>query len=412
MHETRSGDARRPRVMRWAMAMSGLMMAIGCVSHAPPGAGPPSFGAAPDPTKRQEPLPAENGWNATLVIDNGDVGIWTVRAFPVFEAYGTRELVGLDDSGRCHVMVGYSGKWTPVDACHDGKWLGGLAHGDVDPRVPGSEIYTGGQKGNLYMVRGYENGVLDCRRISYFPGMEIHTVLAGDLDTTNDGAELLVYTRPGALYRVTPTGDHGAFESELVETLSGRVRDAVVLPTREGEAVEVLTASRNGLLEIHRFGVAGPEHEVVYRTEMGFGRLSLRPESTSTRTTVYVSQDDGCILRFERYESAWSHEVIYRGPQGPRGVAAGRFDADPAVETVAVFGYSGRVELLTRRDGGWTIETIFVDRDKGHWLTAAELDSRNATDELVGSGYGARIFLLSRPPAYGTNDRAATAPDG
>jgi hypothetical protein len=68
---------------------------------------------------------------------------------------------------------------------------------------------------------------------------------------------------------------------------------------------------------------------------------------------------------------------------------------------IAIYGYSKRVELLSRRADGWHAETIFHDIEKGHWLAAAELDGRNNTREIIGTGYGGRIFYLSRPPGYG-----------
>jgi len=37
--------------------------------------------------------------------------------------------------------------------CGDGKWLGGLCHGDVDPRIAGAELYTGGQNGTSISSR-------------------------------------------------------------------------------------------------------------------------------------------------------------------------------------------------------------------------------------------------------------------
>jgi len=50
-------------------------------------------------------LPAAPGWEATVVHDRGDIGIWTVKAFQVFPSYGTPEVVGLDDKGRLTVHV-------------------------------------------------------------------------------------------------------------------------------------------------------------------------------------------------------------------------------------------------------------------------------------------------------------------
>ena len=357
-----------------------------------------------DPSKAEVPLPCTAGdWRATLVLDNGSTGVWTVESFPVFEPFGSPEVVGLDDLGRCHVLVSYSGKWTPLTRCGDGAWLGGLCHGDVDPRIAGAELYTGGQKGNVYQLVAHPHGALDCRLIAYLPGLEVHTLVCGELDPRRAGAEVLVFTSPGALYRLSPTGPDGTFETERLESLPGRVRDVLLLPAEEGRGPELATVSRAGALAVLTIDAQGTHWSTVHEDAMGMGRIALRPPRAGEPTVLYSTLDDGRVLRHERGEGGeiWRSELIYAGPQGPRGIAAGRFDADPSVETVAVFGYSHKVDLLARRGSTWTVETLFEDRDKGHWLAAAELDGRNGTDEIVGSGYGGRIFLLARPPGYG-----------
>jgi len=143
---------------------------------------------------------------------------------------------------------------------------------------------------------------------------------------------------------------------------------------------------------------------------MGMGRIALRRGDDPL--VLYSTNDDGMVWRHERRaDRGWAHELVYAGPQGPRGVVSGRFDADPTRETLAVFGYSRDVEVLTRPSSGtgpWEVETIFTDRDKGHWLAVGELDGRNSTDEIIASGYGARIVLLSRPPGFGLEGTAVT----
>jgi hypothetical protein len=355
---------------------------------------------AADPTRAEVTLPCvADDWRATLALDNGATGIWTVASFPVFEQYASPEIVGLDDLGRCHVLVSYSGKWTPLTRCGDGKWLGGLCHGDVDPRIQGAELYAGGQRGNVYQLVPYPHGALDCRLIAHLPGLEVHTLIAGELDASRAWRELLVFTSPGRLYRLSPTGPDGRFEVELAMEMPGRVRDALLLPARPGRAREVATVSRAGALELLSFDEHGPRRDVVHETSMGMGRIAMRPGDP---VVLYTTLDDGRVLRHERRaDDSWRSETIYRGPQGPRGIAAGHFDADGSVETVAVFGYSREVQLLARTPRGWAVETLFVDRDKGHWLATAELDGRNDTDELIGSGYGGRVFVLARPPGFG-----------
>lgn len=367
----------------------------------------------PDPKEQYVPLSARAGWQANLVVDYGETGVWCVKQVPFFGTYAVDELIGLDDLGRCNILVSYSGKWTPKRTIEEGRWLGCLWHGDLDPRAEGAELYTGGALGNLYQVRAYPFGLSDHRLIAQFPGMEIHTVIGGELDPRVSGSELLVFTRPGALYRVRPTGEHGSFEQEKLMDLPGRIRDAVAIPSGQGfPDGALLTTTRAGHVGLVTIDEVGAHYEMQWKTTTGLGRLSLRKTAPGDPLVAYVGLDDGRVQRLQyQPEDEWSVETIYRGPMGVRGVAAGRFDENPATETVAVFGYSGKVQLLTRAKGQWTAETLFVDRDKGHWLSACEVDARNNTDELVGSGYGGRVFVLRRPVGYGFDDQVPGDPD-
>ena len=99
---------------------------------------------------------------------------------------GSPEVVALDDEGRCTVLVSYSGRWSPVRAVHDGRWLAPVAHGDLDPEVPGPELYVGGERGNVYQVVGHKSSVLDARLVAELPGREVHTLVLADLEDRND----------------------------------------------------------------------------------------------------------------------------------------------------------------------------------------------------------------------------------
>ncbi len=363
----------------------------------------------PNPALAEVPLPAKAGWNATLVLDNNGVGIWTVEALQVFPQTGTLEIVGLDDLGRVQVCTGYSGKWTPISVVSDGKWLGGLAHGDIDPRISGAEIYTGSQQGNLYQIVAWPHGILDYRLIAHLPGREIHTIVAGNLDAASPGPVLIVFTRPGGVYRVTPTGKDGKFETKQLIDYDGRVRQALVLPHAKDETPAIATVSHNGRLELLRLTRDGPKWRTLYEDAMGMGRVALKPTAAGQPLVLYTTHDDGRILRHEQRGDNWSTETIYLGPQGPRGVVAGGFGETPDLETIATFGYSRSVELLTRTTNGWRTETIFEDTDKGHWLATAELDGRNNTREIITSGYSGRMVLLARPPGFGRSELAIHA---
>jgi hypothetical protein len=358
-----------------------------------------------DPRAGEVPLPSSGGWNAFLVLDNSGVGVWTVKSFPVFPRLACPEVVGLDDRGRCLVLTNYSGKWAALETLQEGVWLGGLEHGDLDPRIPGSELYTGSQLGNVYQVITHPEGHIEHRRIGRIEGRAVNTIVAGELDAA-PGAEIVIFTWPGGLYVLRPDGPRD-WSIEHLGDVPGRIRDAVILPG-DGAVPEMATVSRNGRIELLSLTADGPRWRRIYEAPMGLGRIAMRPSRSAAPLVLYATHDDGRILRLTRGAGEkWQVETIYLGPQGPRGIAAGRFTADPDTESVAIYGYSGRVELLTRKgDAPWKVETLFQDPDKGHWIAVCEVDGRNATDELVASGFGGRIVLLARPPGYGRTELA------
>jgi hypothetical protein len=135
------------------------------------------------------------------------------------------------------------------------------------------------------------------------------------------------------------------------------------------------------------------------------GRVALRPVGRRRHRALLLPRRRArAPPRARRHQHLDDRDHLPRATQGAQGLVAGRFDAGASVETVAVYGYAGRVVLLSRRATGWQVETLFRDRDKGHWLAVAELDGRNSTDEIVASGYGARIVLLARPVGYGRTE--------
>lgn len=339
-------------------------------------------------------------WRASLVLDNDPVGIWRMEPLQFFPQYATPEVIGLDDQGSCWIMVNYSGKWTPTRLINDGVWLGALDHADVDPRAPGKELYVGGKRGVLYQVRSYHDGLADARRIATFDGREVHTIVAGALREDSHAPEILVFTRPGALYRLVPQSD-GTFANEFLGELPGRIRDAQLL----ADGKTIVTAGRDGKISLLRMTSAGPSWETIHEVASGRGRLATGKMQASGMPLLYSSGDAGRIFRHELgADGQWQTTTIYSGPLGPRGLVAGHFLPDHNKETVAIFGYSGRVELLVHEGEQWKASTLFTDRDRGHWLSKIEIDGRNNTDEILLSGYGARMVLLSADPGTGVDE--------
>jgi hypothetical protein len=381
--DTRPSDDRGAR--RWA-----------CCSDA-------SLLPAGDPSRGEIPMPgAARGWTAFHLFTSDTWRLHCVGADRLTGFYGSPQVVVLDEKGRCVLLQSDSGKWSPKVVVEDGKASSAWASGDLDARVEGRELYVGGGAGNLYQVvnrgrRGWETNL-----VASVPDVPLSKLVLGDLVPSRPGNEMLAFTNTGPVYEVSaPSADDGRFRMEEIGDLGARARDAVLLPGAAGRPPRVAVVLQSG------------EVALVTRTEAGIARTALCEEPMSIARiarrrsegpeVVYVARVDGLILRFaEKEDGAWTREMIYAGPQGPRGLAAGRFDADPRKETIAVFGYSKKVQMLSRRPGeAWRAETLYADTGGGHWLAAAELDGRNATDELVGGGFSYHVFMVAREPGYG-----------
>ncbi|MBX3461620.1 MAG: hypothetical protein KF830_00475 [Planctomycetes bacterium] len=361
-------------------------------------------------TTASRPLPAANGWSAREV-HRADAGVWYARIESVVEANGQREIVLGDDKGRLVLLTGYSGQWTARDVVCDGQWVAPTAPADVDPRVPGRELYAAGRAGSVHQVtlrrQPFGQFRLESREIGHAAGEEFHAVLAADL-VPGGASELLAFGVSGAVWALAAEGAEGAFGMRRVATLPGRVRDTIVVPGGGAALPHVLAVTRSGhLLRLQLAGDGAP-HRVLLHEDCGLGRIAAAPDRPEV---VYVARDDGVLLRLELDGDGLARrEVVFVGPEGLRGVAAGRFFADGR-EAVAVYGYGRTVHLLSRTDGGaFTAEAVFTGAQRGHWLAVGELDGRNGTDELVAAGFDGQVVLLARVPGHGLPG-VAVAPD-
>tara|TARA_R110002072_G_scaffold105744_1_gene231161 strand:- start:44002 stop:46575 length:2574 start_codon:yes stop_codon:yes gene_type:complete len=368
--------------------------------------------------KQQATQPSSSGaaWRTSSVHESS-AGVWYANVSQVVAGYGQPEIVATDDDGRLLVFSVYSGNWTTHSVTCDGLWLAPSRPSDVDPRIPGNELYAAGRAGSIHQVtlrpQPFARFTLESREIAHVAGEEFHAIIAADL-IPGGSDELLVFGITGAVYQLIagPAGQN--FTIRKVATVPGRVRDVIRMsPNADANAdtsgdasgdasVAMLGASRSGHLLRMTLSESGLAFAEVLHEDCGLGRIASSPNSG----IYYVTRDDGILLRVAFGTHATpginsvDRQVLYAGGQGLRGVAAGRFFADQR-EAVAVYGYDQRVHMIVRQpDGEASVETIYRSKQRGHWLTVGELDGRNGTDELVATGFDGAVVLLARSPGY------------
>lgn len=368
-----------------------------------------------DPAGGEVPLPkASAEWNAFHLFTSDTWRVHAIGAGHLTRPDGPPEVLFLDELGRCILLTGDSGKYSPRVVVEDSASMSAWAAGDLDPRVPGTELYVGGGSGHVHRVnarpkRRWVAGQAAPESppstvVGSFEGASLSKFVLGEIDVSRPGNEMLAFTNNGPLLDVRPDPNDGdGLVLTQIGDLGARCRDAVLLPATDGRPPRIAALLETGEVGLLVRTEAGFTKSSMCQEDGSIARLARRAPSAGQAEVVYVARIDGLILRFlEQADGTWQREPIYAGPNGPRGLAAGHFDVDPAVETVAVFGYGKKVQLLRRRPGSaWEVETIFVDTGGGHWLTAGELDGRNTTDELVGGGFSYHVFLLTRIPGAG-----------
>lgn len=370
------------------------------------GAAPAAVPAPADGLPAGSLLSVRDGWEARAWLDQGTTGVWTVQCLDVVPDYAGPEVVAVDDKGRLHILFTYSGRMYQWQVVEDREWLGGVWLADVDPSIPGPELYTGGRRGNLYQIVWKPWAAFSATTPCHVNG-ELNNVVAADFEPSRPGNELLGFLHPRGIVRFRP---ENGFAPEEVNADAIRLRDAAVF--RDGDRDAAIVASRDGTLGVLRAGDDGRYRiDVIAKRSNGFGRVTKSPWTENGSPVFFAGNDDGSVLRITRDATGrFVARDIWLGTRGVRGVAADVFGDDPSRETVAVFGYGREVVLLERgADGRFAGTTIFTDREKGHWICAGELDDRNSTRELVCCGFGGRVVVISRAPGFGRAEPASPA---
>jgi hypothetical protein len=324
----------------------------------------PAF--AQPPAIASTPLPAGPGWRAER-IHKSDGGVWYAHIDKVVDAYGQNEVIAGDDKGRLLLLTVYSGQWTAHSVVCDGQWLAPTCSSDVDPRVPGRELYAGGKSGTVHRVvlrrEPFARFHLESIEIGHAAAEEFHAVVAADL-VPGGSEELLAFGITGATFQLSAEATGDAFTMRRVATLPGRVRNVVVEPGPGGGPASVFGVARSGdWLRLQLRGDA-LHHEVLLHEDCGLGRIA---KAKGLPGVFYLTRDDGVVLRVQiGAGGVVAREPIFAGGQGLRGIASGRFFADGR-EAVAAYGYDKTVQ--PDRPRGWRV----AGRDRVHVRTAGPL---------------------------------------
>jgi len=336
-----------------------------------------------------------------IEVWKGDAAFERVKVGRPDAADPNPQIVGVDQGGRV-VLVHWKDGATPRGEVvfTNPSEMTGLYVGDVDPSVPGEEIYAGGA------VKGDDGGTVT--QIAITPqGPRVRRVWTGTgyvhsiTRIPGDAPRLLVTTYKGELHVISPAAGDGAWYDRLLwtdpDTASKdverpKIKDAGFLVDPTGatphEALVVWKTGRALLVDVDRPDAA----RFVHDEDGGLSRVSPDPDGGA-----YVTGYKGRVLHFVRDGATLRVECIDQEftDSGLRGIVQGRFPLPQGgVAPLAIFGFHRLCRALSPRLSAWDATTLFRDVERGHAIEPCDLVPGNDADELVLAGYSNRIVVL------------------
>lgn len=285
--------------------------------------------------------------------------------------------------------------------------LTGLSISDLDPAVPGEEIYVGGYSGGTGMegtggqvlqlvLQPGSKGKARVRQIFSGP-VYIHSVERVEPQAAGEGPKLLVSTYDGSIHLLTPTAS-GPWDDRVLHTEppsddpdAVKIKDVGFLRDPSGRAPhEALVAFKTGRLLQIDIDHPGDAHYILDEPG-GLSRITPDPDGGA-----YVTGYFGRLMHWVPGANGLEMTVIDQEgvDSGLRGVVLGDFPVDGTVAHKVVFGFHKLCRALVPRLGVLDPVTLYVDIDRGHTIEAADLVPGNGADELLLGGYSLRVTML------------------
>lgn len=335
---------------------------------------------------------------ASHVAWRGDGKVECVRVGDADAASAGPEVVGVDDVGRVVVVRFPSMRGEEVWR-HTAR-LTGLLVADVDPSVPGSEIYAGGhfegESGGAVFQVVLVPGAPARVRLVHRGAAFVHAMARIEPARAGEPPQLLVADYAATVHLATPAPGAGPWPTRVVhvepptDVVEGtEMKDAVALGGRR--AFVAVKSGRGVLLDL-----AAGTAEAIHVEPGGIARAAADDAGR-----LWLAGTAGRAVLLERGDFGWRATPLFQDTDGLRGVALGSFPLAGGPARAAFFGYSRRCHLLRPvTPVAWEATPVLEHADRGHWLAAADLVPEAPGDELAIASYGGTVEILvsGRPP--------------
>ncbi|MGA1873361.1 MAG: hypothetical protein ACMUHY_06785 [Thermoplasmatota archaeon] len=304
---------------------------------------------------------------------------------------------------------GTGSDWTMQEIFVDTDKNRGVWVGDVDPMIPGNELYSYGYSTNLVQITGSFASGWNTRQI-WSDVARGHEIRIGEIDPTNDYNEIALVGYANNLSIVKPSGWKANVPFEGTGAIDGvAVGDADV--DREGN--EIVWCARDQKVYLGYYDSSGA---FSYQDIWNSGGQQLTPAIGNLREdlpgneilvvglssgTEDVDPGDGTATVLSKSGTGWSAERAFTDEKLVHGADIG--DIDPTIdgEEAVIVTFSFKAYMIWWDEDHWNSSFIFQDTNNVRKVVIADLlpDSIHPGNELVAVSKSGNLTI-----AYGSKD--------
>jgi hypothetical protein len=328
-------------------------------------------------------------WNSSLIFEDSHNVRKAVIADLTDEHEGN-EVVAVSKSGNCTVAWGTAGDWT-WERVYQGQPLARVAVGNVDPDA-GLEIYMGLDVPTGGVIGIKWDGDDWIERAVFTDTDKNRGVWTGDVDPEVPGNELYSFGYSRRLVQISGSFAGGwNYKDLFLDTARGHeIRVGDLRPDIPGNEIAIVGYSNNMTLVypsewvydqpfIGTDPIDGLAIGEVYSDKPGF-------------ETVITSRDGGVYLVYLDTDQ-WITEEIWRSPGQQLTPAIGDIRPDKTGNEILVVGLSsgdednnpgdGIATVLYREGSSWNNERAYTDSKLLHGCAVGDLDASRPGVEMV-----------------------------
>ncbi|MGA1848805.1 MAG: hypothetical protein ACMUHB_05635, partial [Thermoplasmatota archaeon] len=350
----------------------------------------------------------KDDWTVDVIYSNPDEPFARIAVGDVDPAVPGLEIYGGTDTFKVFGFKRSGDSWTSHEIFVDTNKNRGVWVADVDPNIDGNELYSYGYSTKLVQITGSFAGGWNTREL-WNDVARGHEIRIGDLDPTNDFKEIALVGYAANVSIIKPSGWVNDVPFKGTDPIDG----IAIGNTDADSQLELVWVSRDQKTYMGHYDDAG---DFSYEAIWTAGGQQLTPAIGDLRSDIPGNEiivvglssgteddnpGDGTATVLTKSGTTWTPERAYTDPQLIHGADIG--DLDPTIPgeeaVVTTFSHKAIMIWWDTEKGEWNSSEIFEEEGNVRKVVIADVLPDNPGNEMVAVSKSGNVTV-----AYGNKD--------